>query len=101
MNLAVEFAAARSAAPEKLVLPELGKTVCRQLSVANGILDISMPQIVLNSPSIVSVVDQLIPTGMAQHMGVYGERPRTELRNSAKEFAKASCCHRSAPFRDK
>ena len=27
MNLAVEFAAARSAAPEKLVLPELGKTV--------------------------------------------------------------------------
>ena len=49
------------------VLPEVIKPFTAQLSIPDRVLDVLMPQIQLQRPSILPIVGQLKPTRMTQH----------------------------------
>ena len=51
-----------------LIPPELLEPVRRQLGVANGVLDVPMPHVVLNGSGIMPLPRQVEPGRMAQHM---------------------------------
>ena len=54
-------------------LSKILKPIRRQLGIPRSVLDILMPQVVLNCPRILSIVRQLEPAGVAQHVGMSGE----------------------------
>ena len=55
---------------ENSILPESLKPIWCQLGVPHRVLDILVAQIVLDRPGVMSLVRQIEPTGMAQHVGV-------------------------------
>ena len=54
-----------------LLSPEVLEPVGRQLGVANGMLDVLVPQIGLQRPRVMPFVGQRIAAGMAQHVRMY------------------------------
>ena len=56
-----------------LVTKEIPEPLDAQRRIALGVPDVYMPEVVLNAAGILAVVDQLVATGMAQHVRVHGE----------------------------
>jgi len=54
------------------VLPEILKAPGRQCGIADGMLDIPVPQILLQCPGIDSLVGEIKPARMPQHVGMHG-----------------------------
>jgi hypothetical protein len=50
--------------------PEVPEPVGRKLGVSNSVLDVLVPEVVLQSPRVVAIVGELEPTGMAKHVRV-------------------------------
>jgi hypothetical protein len=61
-------------AANESVVPETVESVRCQLSIANGVLDVSMTQIMLNRTGIHALVRQVKPARMTQHMGMDRKR---------------------------
>ena len=59
--------------------------VGRKLGVADRVLDVLVPEVVLQSPCVVAVVGKLEPTGMAQHVWVDRERHLGSLADALDE----------------
>ena len=53
-----------------LVLPEAIEPVSSEFRVSNSVLNVFMPQVMLNSSRIVSIIGELIAGAMPQHVGV-------------------------------
>ena len=51
-----------------LIAPEILEPICRQFSVAGGMLNVAVPQIMLDRPRVLPVVGQLVAGGVAQHV---------------------------------
>ena len=68
--------------PASSLLPKPLEAVGRQLGVEHRVLDVAVPEIVLDSAGIVAVVGELEPTGMAQHMGMHREGEGGELAST-------------------
>ena len=51
-----------------LILPKILKSFGRQLSVSNGVLDIFVPEVMLQRPGILTIVGELEPASMAKHV---------------------------------
>src|SRR6516165_4432041 len=54
----------------KSASPKVLEPVGRKLGVADRVLDVLVPEVVLQSPCVVAVVGKLEPTGMAKHVRV-------------------------------
>ena len=50
------------------VPPKVLATVGRQLRVPDGMLDVLVPEVVLQGPRVVAVVRELEPAGMTEHV---------------------------------
>jgi hypothetical protein len=66
--------------PGKLLSPKVPEPCRRQLRVSHRVLNVSVPEIGLQRPSIVSGIGQRIATGMPQHVGM---NPELEARLEA------------------
>jgi hypothetical protein len=55
-----------------LIAPEILEPICRQFGVAGGMLNVAVPQIMLDRPRVLPVVGQLVAGGVAQHVGWTG-----------------------------
>ena len=58
---------------ERLIRPKRGEALGAQLGIAHGVLNILVPQVVLNRPGIVAVIGQLKARGVAEHVGMHRE----------------------------
>jgi hypothetical protein len=50
--------------------PKILESVGRHFGVSDGVLDVLVPEVVLQGSRIVTIIGELEPTGMAQHVGV-------------------------------
>src|SRR5262249_45456364 len=60
-------------APPSSVPPKVVEPVWRHFGVSDGVLNVLVPEVMLQGPRVVAVVGQLEPTGMAKHVRVDGE----------------------------
>src|SRR5262245_59014496 len=61
-------------APPSSVPPKVLEAVGRHFGVSDGVLNVLVPEVMLQGPRVVAVVGQLEPTGMAKHVRVDRER---------------------------
>ena len=54
--------------------PEVSESVGRKLGVAHRVLDVFVPEVVLQGAGVVAIVGELEATGMAQHVRMDGKR---------------------------
>src|SRR6516162_6447001 len=81
-------------------LPEKFLKLARvDLGIALGRGDPAMPEILLNSPDRLPIVDQLVAGSMSQHVRMYREWQCGFLAGSAQEQAKCPISHRAAALR--
>jgi len=57
-------------APPSSVPPKILESVGRHFGVSDRVLDVFVPEVVLQGPRVVAIVSQLEPTGMAKHVRV-------------------------------
>src|SRR5262245_27163164 len=57
-------------APPSSVLPKVLEAIRRHFGVPDRVLDVLVPEVVLQGPRVVAIIGQLEPTGMAKHMRV-------------------------------
>jgi hypothetical protein len=57
-------------APPSSVPPKVLESVGRYVGVPDRVLDVLVPEVVLQGPRVVAIIGQLEPAGMAQHVGV-------------------------------
>jgi hypothetical protein len=66
----VSQAAAASRPSHRSVPPKVLEPVGRQFGVADRMLDVLVPKVVLQGPRVVPIIGQFEPTGMAKHVRV-------------------------------
>ena len=53
------------------VVPEVMKPGCGQLRIADCVLDVSMPQVMLDRARVVSLIGELVTSSMTEHVRMY------------------------------
>src|SRR5215207_8708947 len=86
--------------PLRSVLPEGFEAIGCELGVAHRVLDVLVPEIMLQSPRVLAVVDQLVAARMPQHVRVYREGKRCSLPCAGEHLTKAGRRHRRASLSD-
>src|SRR6476661_7748778 len=81
-----------------LVPPEIAKPLGRKFAIPNRVLNALVAEIMLQRPSIHTLIGELEPSRMPQHVGMnwkrhFGDRPKPRYHP-----AKSNCGHRSAAF---
>ena len=90
----------RGSAVGRLIRPKCGEALGAQLGVAHGVLNILMPQVVLNRPGIVAVIGQLEAGRMAEHMGMDREAQLRLGPRTRDNLAKGRVRHGPFALRD-
>ena len=75
------------------ILPEVPEAIWRQLGVTYGVLDVLMPEVVLEGARIDALIRELEPGGMAKHMRMDRERHLGSLAEATDHPAKADRAH--------
>ena len=78
--------------------PKILEPIRRQLGVPNRMLDVLVPEVLLQDAGVVAIVGQLEPAGVAQHVRVDGKRHPGGLTEARHEVVKAERAHRPAAF---
>jgi hypothetical protein len=77
------------------ILPEVPEPFTGKLGVPNGVLDVLVPEVLLQGPRVLAVIGEFETAGMAEHVGVHAEwhlRGLPEPRNhSVKNALKHGC----------
>jgi hypothetical protein len=81
--------------------PKPLEAIGRQLGVEHRVLDIAVPQIVLDGTGIVPIIGKLEPTGMAQHVGVHRKGEGGELAGAGEYSPDRRGAQGPAPLRHK
>lgn len=68
------------------VLPEILEPIRRHLGVSNRVHDIFMPQVVLEGPSIMPIVGQLVASGVPEHVRMDREPKLSRLPGPGDRF---------------
>ena len=76
-----------------LILPEVSEAGWRKLGVAHRVLDILVPEVVLQGPRVVAIIGELKTTGMAQHVWVDWERHLGSLADALDEAVETYGAH--------
>ena len=69
------------------VLPETFEPVRRQFRVPGRVLDIAMPEVMLDGSGILAIVGEFVACRMAQHMWVDGKRNAGALAGPGHDFS--------------
>src|SRR5262249_23161195 len=77
----------------KSVPPKVSKPVWRKLGVANGVLNVLMPEIVLQGARVVAIVGKFEPACMAEHVRMHTERHLGSLPQPSDHSAEAHRAH--------
>src|SRR5262249_50326888 len=56
-----------------LGLPEVLEPIWCQLRVAHGVLDVLVPEVMLQRPRVVAVIGKFEPAGVAEHVRMHAE----------------------------
>src|SRR5262245_59655534 len=91
----VTAASATSIAPPKVL-----EAVGRHFGVPDRVLNVLVPEVVLQGPRVVAVVCELEPTGMAKHVRVDRERHLGGLAEALDEAVEANRADWSAALGD-
>ena len=86
--------------PQMLIPPEFRKPIRRKRSVPGRRLQIPMPQIMRQAPSILPIICELVSRRMSQHMRMNWKRKLCSLASALDHPQEPRRCHRSASFRD-
>src|SRR5262245_60489826 len=70
--------------------PKVLEPVGRHFGVAHRVLDVLVPEVVLQSPCVVAIIGELEPTGMAKHVRVDRERHLGNLADALDEAVEAN-----------
>ncbi len=73
----------------RLICPKILEPLRAQLRVAYGVMDILVPQVVLDRPGIMPVIGQLETGGMPQHVRMHRKANLGDLRGPRQHLAKA------------
>jgi hypothetical protein len=92
---------AREASIAESILPKRLEPFWRQLRVAHGVLNIFVPEVMLQGARVLSVVGELVPAGVPQHVRVYRKWKLDCLPYPRKHLPKASTRHRRTTLCDK
>src|SRR5215469_9993046 len=57
-------------APPSSVPPKILESVGRHFGVSDGVLNVVVPEVMLQGPGVMAIVGELEPTGMAKHVRV-------------------------------
>src|SRR5262245_42600620 len=82
----------------KSIPPKVPKPVGRKLGVPNGVLDVLMPEVVLQGACVMPVVGEFEPAGMAEHVRMHAERHPGALPEPCNHSAKADRAHGCSPL---
>ena len=82
------------------VFPEILEAGNRELRVADSVLDVLVPEILLDGPGVVTIVSELISAGVAQHVRVNGEGEAGFTACSSEDFSHGRRCERTLALRD-
>ena len=66
----VDVLVRESSAPSSSVPPKIFEPVGRHFGVPDRVLNVLVPEVMLQGPRVVAVVGQLEPTGVAKHVGM-------------------------------
>src|SRR5215472_11182715 len=72
---------------------KLFEAVGRHFGVSDRVLDVLVPEVVLQRPRVVAIVGELEPTGMAQHVWVDRERHLGSLTDALDEAVETYGAH--------
>src|SRR5690242_8191498 len=78
--------------------PEILEAGRCKLRVPNGVLNVLMPQVVLNRAGVVPVVGEFIARCMPQHVWMHWEWDACPLPGTLHHLAHVIGCHRAAPL---
>lgn len=70
-----------------LVSPEILEPVWTQVRVADGVRYVAVPQIMLNRPRVLAVVDELVTSRVAEHVRMNREAQARRLSGPRHELA--------------
>src|SRR5262249_22245002 len=76
------------------ILPEVPEAGGRKLGVAHRVLDILVPEVVLQCPRVVAVIGKFEPAGVAKHVRMHAEWHLGGLPEPRNHPAQASGAHR-------
>ena len=76
-------------APPSSVPPKILESVGRHFGVSDGVLNVLVPEVMLQGPRVVAVVGELKTTGMAQHVWVDREWHLGSLADALDESVEA------------
>ena len=98
-RVAVTRGNSRSASsPLHSVSPEITKPLGSQFRVAHRVLNMAMPEILLDGAGIDAFVREVKATGMAQHMGMDRKGELRVQASAQKNMADGASAERAAPF---
>src|SRR5215831_9129706 len=80
----------------KMPRPKVLEPVWRHFGVSDRVLDVLVPEVVLQGPRVVAIVGELKPTGVAKHVRVDGKWHLGGLADALDESVKADGTHWSA-----
>ena len=81
-----------------LITPEILEPVGRHVGVPDRVLNVLVPEVVLQSPRVVAVVGELEPAGMAKHVWVDREWHLGGLPDTLDEAMEADGADRPTAF---
>src|SRR5262245_9285710 len=85
-------------APPSSVPPKVLEAVGRHVGVPDGVLNVLVPEVVLQGPRVVAVVGELESTGMAKHVWVDREWHLGGLPDTLDEAMEADGADRPTAF---
>src|SRR5262249_2357268 len=80
--------------------PEIPEPIGRQLGIADRVLDVLVPEVVLQGSSVVAVIGQLEAAGVAQHVGMDCKRHLGGLAELHHEMVEAHRADGPTALRD-
>src|SRR5262249_36522911 len=85
-------------APPSSIPPKVLEPVGCHFGVSDRVLDVPVPEVVLQRPRVVAIVGELEPTGMAKHVRVDGEWHLGGLPEALDEAVEADGTDRPTAF---
>src|SRR5262249_5763755 len=80
------------------ILPEILEALWAQFGIPNRVLNVLVPEVELNCPSVLASVRQIEAGCVTEHMGMHGKLDASRLRYGRDQVMHVDLCHRTASF---
>lgn len=83
-----------------LIVPEFLESIATEVGIADGVLDVLVPEVVLDRTGVLTVVGQLEAGGMPEHVGMDREVETGHFPGTGHDLPKTGVRQRPLPLRD-